>query len=55
MNTETLIDTWRRLLADPHKSWVLYEHGTCVVLTAPEGDLAEQATSVLAEFGPVHA
>ncbi|WP_229916482.1 hypothetical protein [Streptomyces fructofermentans] len=55
VNTETLIDTWRRLLADPHKSWVLYEHGTCVVLTAPEGDLAEQATSVLAEFGPVHA
>lgn len=55
MNTETLRDIWQRLLADPHKSWVLFEHGTCVVLTAPEGELAEQATGILREFGPVHA
>ncbi|CAM5725385.1 hypothetical protein SGLAM104S_05595 [Streptomyces glaucescens] len=37
------------------KSWVLFEHGTCVVVTAPEGDLAERATEILREFGPVHA
>jgi len=54
MSTETLVDVWRRLLADPGKSWVLFEHGTCVVLTAPEGDLAEQATGILRSFGPVH-
>ncbi|MFF4388242.1 hypothetical protein ACFY0G_15885 [Streptomyces sp. NPDC001552] len=52
VNTEMLIDVWQRLLADPHKSWVLFEHGTCVVLTAPEGELAAQATGILAEFGP---
>ncbi|WP_219672102.1 hypothetical protein [Streptomyces bambusae] len=55
MNTERLVDLWRRLLADPRKSWVLFEHGTCVVLTAPDGDLAEQATEILKEFGPVRA
>ncbi|MFE3149459.1 hypothetical protein ACFXJ6_22815 [Streptomyces sp. NPDC059218] len=55
VNTEILIDVWQRLLADPHKSWVLFEHGTCVVLTVPEGELAEQATALLKEFGPVHA
>ncbi|MBV6702738.1 hypothetical protein KV557_37535 [Kitasatospora aureofaciens] len=55
MKTEILIDVWRRLLADPDKSWVLFQHGTCVVLTAPEGDLADQATGILGEFGPVHA
>jgi len=55
VTTEMLVDVWQRLLADPRKSWVLFEHGTCVVLTAPEGDLAEQATEVLREFGPVHA
>lgn len=55
VNTEMLIDVWQRLLADPHKSWVLFEHGTCVVLTAPEGELAEQATDLLKKFGPVHA
>ncbi|MFF7281370.1 hypothetical protein [Streptomyces griseorubiginosus] len=55
VDTEMLIDVWQRLLADPHKSWVLFEHGTCVVLPAPEGDLAEQATDLLKQFGPAHA
>ncbi|MFE2586900.1 hypothetical protein [Streptomyces sp. NPDC059378] len=54
VNTEMLKDIWQRLLTDPGKSWVLFEHGTCVVLTAPEGDLADQATGILREFGPVH-
>ncbi|TVZ84092.1 hypothetical protein [Streptomyces sp. BK340] len=55
VNTETLIDVWQRLLADPRKSWVLFEHGTCVVLTTPEGELAEQAIDLLKKFGPAHA
>lgn len=55
VKTEMLTDVWRRLLADPHKSWVLFEHGTCVVLMAPDGESAEQATEILREFGPVHA
>ncbi|MGC0373929.1 hypothetical protein [Streptomyces sp. SAI-229] len=55
VNTETLTAVWQRLLADPHKSWVLFEHGTCVVLTAPDGELAEQATEILRKFGPAHA
>lgn len=55
VNTENLIDVWQRLLADPRKSWVLFEHGTCVVLTAPEGELAEQAIDLLRKFGPAHA
>jgi hypothetical protein len=55
LNTEIIIGVWQRILADPHKSWVLFEHGTCVVLTAPDGDLAEQATEIMKEFGPAHA
>ncbi|ARQ72116.1 hypothetical protein [Streptomyces marincola] len=55
VNTEILIDVWQRLLTDPRKSWVLFERGTCVVLTTPDGDLAEQATEMLREFGPVQA
>lgn len=53
VDTETLIDAWRRLLAGSGKSWVLFEHGTCVVLEEPEGQLAERATELLREFGPV--
>ncbi|MFI8432769.1 hypothetical protein ACIGJO_03335 [Streptomyces sp. NPDC079020] len=55
VDTEILIDVWQRILVDPRKSWVLFEQGTCVVLTAPSGDLAEQATEILKEFGQAHA
>ncbi|MFE5770355.1 hypothetical protein ACFQ7O_18545 [Streptomyces sp. NPDC056485] len=55
MNTEMLIDVWQRLLADPRKSWVLFEHGTCVVLTEPEGELAELAADLMKKFGPARA
>ncbi|MEU9398636.1 hypothetical protein [Streptomyces sp. SID4985] len=54
VESDILIDAWKRLLTDPGKSWVLFEHGTCVVLTAPEDDLAAQATDILRVFGPVH-
>lgn len=54
VDTETLIDAWRRLLTGSGKSWVLFEHGTCVVLEHPAADLTEQAVGILREFGPVH-
>ncbi|MFF4500701.1 hypothetical protein [Streptomyces sp. NPDC001401] len=54
VDTETLIDAWRRLLSGSGKSWVLFEHGTCVVIEEPTGELAERAIETLREFGPVH-
>jgi hypothetical protein len=54
MNQTAMIETWRCLL-DPAKSWVLFANGTCVILMEPTGDLAQQATSLLQEYGPVHA
>ncbi|MFI2641059.1 hypothetical protein [Streptomyces sp. NPDC018610] len=48
-----LIDVWKWILASADTPWVLFEHGTCVLLTEPEGDPAEQATQILREFGPV--
>ncbi|MEU9987215.1 hypothetical protein AB0E10_10485 [Streptomyces sp. NPDC048045] len=54
VDTETLIGAWRRLLSGSGKSWVLFEHGTCVVLEESEGALADRATEILREFGPVH-
>ncbi|MHB9858340.1 hypothetical protein [Streptomyces sp. YIM S03343] len=53
VDTETLIDAWRRLLTGSGKSWVLFEHGTCVVVEDPVGDLAEHATGILRQYGPV--
>jgi hypothetical protein len=61
MDTDELVSTWRRILclrnidADG-RSWVLFHHGTCVVLpqSAPEEDVEKQAVSLLAEYGPVY-
>ncbi|WP_225808266.1 hypothetical protein [Streptomyces spinosus] len=53
VDTETLIDAWRRLLAGSGKPWVLFEHGTCVVLEEPGGVPADRATAILREYGPV--
>ena len=48
-----LVDTWRKIIVGEGKSWVLFEHGTCVILTGPVEDLAAQATALLKEWGPV--
>ncbi|WP_026405229.1 hypothetical protein [Actinomadura rifamycini] len=55
MTTEELVAVWRDVITGDHKSWVLFEHGTCVILMEPEDDLAVQATGLLREFGPVQA
>lgn len=45
----------RAAINGPGKSWVLFEHGTCVILMEPEVDLAAQAVALLQQYGPVHA
>lgn len=55
MDTEELVDIWRRILAPSGISWVLFENGTCVMLKEPEDELAGQAVDILGQFGPVHA
>ncbi|GAA5082104.1 hypothetical protein HNP84_009700 [Thermocatellispora tengchongensis] len=48
-----LPEIWRTLL-NPVKSWVVFAHGTCVILMDPApGDLAAQAVDLLREYGPV--
>jgi hypothetical protein len=49
------VETWRRIIVGDDKSWVLFAHGTCVVLVEPGEDLAGQAVSILREYGPVQA
>jgi hypothetical protein len=48
-----LVEIWRSIIQGDSKSWVLFEHGTCVILMQPEVDLAAQAKVLLAEWGPV--
>ncbi|WP_327038568.1 hypothetical protein [Micromonospora maris] len=57
MSEHDLAGTWRRIIEGDGKSWVVFAHGTCVVLPEPEPgvDLAAQAVDILRECGPVHA
>jgi hypothetical protein len=52
---QPLVDTWRRVIVGEGKSWVLFEHGTCVIFTGPAEDLAARATALMQEWGPVVA
>lgn len=54
-NIAQLVDLWRSIIRGDKKSWVMFEHGTCLILMQPEEDLAEQARSIMAKWGPVAA
>ncbi len=47
------VPIWRAILDDDQKSWVLFEHGTCVIFVEPRTDLAAQASKILSTWGPV--
>jgi hypothetical protein len=51
MNGAELIEAWRATLAGLGMPWVLFENGTCIVLTEPGSDLTAQAKAILREFG----
>ncbi len=51
---DTLVDTWRAIILGKEKSWVLFQHGTCVILMQPEQDLTAQAIELMQQWGPVH-
>jgi hypothetical protein len=50
----TYIERWMQMLAHHDKPWVVFAHGTCVILREPGHDSAQQATELI-ERWPVHA
>ena len=53
--SNSLIETWRKIIVGKEKSWVLFENGTVVILMQPETDLKQQAVRLLEKFGKVFA
>ncbi|MDQ2714968.1 MAG: hypothetical protein M3Z08_08685 [Chloroflexota bacterium] len=47
------VTTWRSIIKGDQKSWVLFEHGTCLILMQPEADLTAQALQIMSTWGPV--
>lgn len=52
---DKLLETWRLMLADSSKSWVLFENGTCVFVADLMVDPVVVATELLRVAGPVGA
>ena len=53
--TEDIIDTYRSIIVTKDSSWVVFEHGTCVIFKNPDPqlDLKKEAIKLLKEWGPV--
>ena len=51
------VGAWQRTIIGDGESWVVFRHGTCVVLVDPEprADLSAEAVAILREHGPVRA
>ena len=52
---EHSINLWRTIIRGDQKSWVLFEHGTCLILMQPEANLAAQAQQIMSTWGTVIA
>lgn len=48
-----MIAIWREILVKEEKSWVVFEHGTCLILLEPEDDLKAQAIEIMKLWGSV--
>lgn len=53
MSSDEAIRFWRDFIGDPFAPWVLFRHGTCVILDEPAWEPADRATELLLQHGPV--
>jgi hypothetical protein len=47
------LEELRQIIFGEGKAWVLFEHGTVVVLSEPGADIGGQVIDLLREYGPV--
>lgn len=47
------VAVFQKAVIDPSMSWVLFKHGTCVMLLTPEKDIKDQAIRILKDHGAV--
>ena len=50
-----LIHIYKKIVTDDGMNWVLFKHGSCVMLMKPEKDIRGQAINILKEHGSVVA
>lgn len=50
---DRFVEMWRLLVAGSNKPWVLFAHGTCVLIREPTQDVRRAAIDLLRQWGPV--
>ena len=50
---KTPADTWRRLYGASSQPWVLFEHGSIVLVDKDSEDAKADAIAIMKEWGPV--
>ena len=53
-NSEQLINIYKKVIEPKLQDWVIFEHGTCVIIYHPPKDLKTEAKEVLQKYGHVH-
>ena len=48
-----LVNIYKKVIEPRLKNWVVFEHGTCVILYHPPKDLKAEATEILQKYGTV--
>lgn len=49
-----LVEVYKKVIDPNIKDWVVFEHGTCVIIYHPPKDLEAEAKEVLQKYGQVH-
>lgn len=52
-NSEELAIIYRKVIVPELSDWVIFEHGTCVIIYNHLGDLKTEATRVLQKYGSI--
>lgn len=48
-----LVDIYKKIINPKFKDWVIFEHGTCVIIYKSQGDLENEAKGILQKYGLV--
>lgn len=53
-NRDQFINIYKKIIEPNLKNWVVFEHGTCVIIYHPKEDLENEAKEVLQKYGQVY-
>ncbi len=53
-NSEEIVAIYKKIIDPKFKDWVIFRHGTCVIIYKSQGDLKSEAIETLKKYGAVY-